>query len=631
MRWMLPLLLVCAAALGWADSDVPYYRTSHALLIGINAYQHVPALSYAAADVRELREVLVRAFGFPAENVVTLTDGQATKAAILSALAAVTDAKRVADQDRVLIFFSGHGQTVKLPTGGEKGFLIPVDAQVDLAGANARSYLESCVPMNLVWENLDLCPAKHVLLIADACYSGLLARAKDLGGAPPDVSTRILAARQARQVLTAGRAGEKAMEKSEWGHGAFTYQLLAELKARAAVPGSVMTARELHATLFRAVTNLTGGRQTPVLADKDTDGEFLFLVPGAPAAPVPPSPPTIAAGGGSERVETTARLQLTTTPAGATVFLGDAEQAQKTPCTLSIELGRDKTRRLEVSLTRAGYVDEVQNVTLERGTVTPLTLTMRLRQQPALPVTPVTSPTPVAPKRGDTRINPHDSAVMVFIPAGAFPMGSADGEADERPVHQVYLDDYFIYQTPVTVAQYRKFCTATGRPMPTAPNWGWQDTHPVVNVSWHDAQAYATWAGGRLPTEAQWEKAARGDDGRTYPWGAIWDAAKCNSSASNLNKTTPVGSYPAGASPYGVLDMAGNVWNWCADWYDGAYYQTSPARNPTGPTTGTSRVLRGGSWYDIEDYTRGAYRSGNLPVLWGNYYGFRCASLSPGP
>jgi len=137
----------------------------------------------------------------------------------------------------------------------------------------------------------------------------------------------------------------------------------------------------------------------------------------------------------------------------------------------------------------------------------------------------------------------------------------------------VNLDGYWIYKYEVTVAQYRKFCNETGSNMPEAPSWGWQDDHPIVHVSWDNATAYTQWAGVRLPTEAQWEKAARGTDGRAYPWGNEWDATKCaNSVGQRLSSTKPIGSYPSDTSPYGALDMAGNVWEWCADWYDGNYY-----------------------------------------------------------
>jgi formylglycine-generating enzyme required for sulfatase activity len=188
-----------------------------------------------------------------------------------------------------------------------------------------------------------------------------------------------------------------------------------------------------------------------------------------------------------------------------------------------------------------------------------------------------------------------------------------------------------MYKNLVTVAQYRGFCQATGRSMPDAPPWGWHDDHPIVNVSWDDAKAYAKWAGVSLPTEAQWEKAARGTDGREYPWGNDWDASKCRCSKTQFGdagSTSPVGSYPAGGSPYGCLDMAGNVCEWCADRYGQDYYASSPARNPTGPESGDRRVLRGGSWNDYNaTLFRSAFRnyinpSRGIQLL----FGFRCAA-----
>jgi formylglycine-generating enzyme required for sulfatase activity len=245
--------------------------------------------------------------------------------------------------------------------------------------------------------------------------------------------------------------------------------------------------------------------------------------------------------------------------------------------------------------------------------------------------TPATVPLPT------TKINPKDGAEMILIPAGEFQMGSTDtdkdAKGDQKPQRKVYLDAYYMYKTEVTVAQFRKFCHATGRKsMPPKPDWGWIDTHPIVNVSWNDAVAYAKWAGVALPTEAQWEKAARGTDGRIYPWGNEWDKSKCanwsNSGEGNtIMETHPVGSFPDGASPYGVMDMAGNVWEWCGDWYNADYYKNATVRNPHGPATGTVRVLRGGSWgnYGYDD-CRGAFRNGSYPGYDVGDVGFRCAS-----
>jgi len=216
---------------------------------------------------------------------------------------------------------------------------------------------------------------------------------------------------------------------------------------------------------------------------------------------------------------------------------------------------------------------------------------------------------------------------MIEIPAGEFAMGSNDAN-DQKPIHKVYLDAYYIDKYEVTVGQFRKFCSATGNSMPDQPSWNQGDNYPVVKVTWEDASSYASWAGKRLPTEAEWEKAARGPEGRKYPWGDSWDANKCNNGEDNspdgYANTSPVGSFPQGASPYGVMDMAGNVWEWCADWYDKNYYKKSPSRNPTGPSSGSLRVLRGGAWDNSQYFCRSVDRHSTIPQCSLSRQGFRC-------
>ena len=215
-------------------------------------------------------------------------------------------------------------------------------------------------------------------------------------------------------------------------------------------------------------------------------------------------------------------------------------------------------------------------------------------------------------------INPQNDKEMLLVPAGEFVMGEGSD------AHQVYLDAFYISRYPVTNAEYKKFVDATHHPPPAH----WQngkippgkENHPVVNVSWNDAVAYAQWAGARLPTEAEWEKAASWDDikkeKRVYPWGKDFDASKCNTFESGIGDTTPVGKYsPQGDSFYGVADMAGNVWEWCADWYDENYYKNSPKENPKGPASGTERVLRGGSWSYRQGSARCARRFYDHPDL----------------
>ncbi len=256
--------------------------------------------------------------------------------------------------------------------------------------------------------------------------------------------------------------------------------------------------------------------------------------------------------------------------------------------------------------------------------------------------------TPVAAPLPSTKVNQKDGAEMVLIPAGVFLMGTSEEQlaallkadptlkrewfAYEMPQRKVELDAYYIYKTEVTVAQYRKFCDATNRQMPREPSWKWQDIHPIVAVTWIGAKEYADWAGVTLPTEAQWEKAARGKDGRVYPWGNDWDAKKCSNSVGDYHprKTSPVGNFPTDASPYGVIDMAGNVCEWCADRYVGNYYKTSLAKNPTGPETGAERVLRGGGWCDNNPGNfRTAFRNGFIPSGCSSSTGFRCVLNLP--
>ena len=231
-----------------------------------------------------------------------------------------------------------------------------------------------------------------------------------------------------------------------------------------------------------------------------------------------------------------------------------------------------------------------------------------------------------AAKTAQVFVNPIDDATMLWIPGGEFLMG--DDDQKDNPRRRVYLDAFWMYKNPVTVSQFMHFCGATGHAPPEAPPWGWRDDHPVVNVSWHDAAAYGAWSGTGLPTEAQWERAARGADGRLYPWGDAWDASRCaHSAGSARTATVPAGSYAAGASPLGLLDMAGNVWEWCADWYGEAYMRTAPGRNPEGPLAGERRVLRGGSWNDNMPFIyRTAMRFRYDPTGHFFSFGFRCAA-----
>ncbi|MBS1812385.1 MAG: SUMF1/EgtB/PvdO family nonheme iron enzyme [Acidobacteria bacterium] len=273
-----------------------------------------------------------------------------------------------------------------------------------------------------------------------------------------------------------------------------------------------------------------------------------------------------------------------------------------------------------------------------------------------------------AAQASNHRINSTDGAEMVYISPGTFLMGSDAAELDqiwrkfnwpedwkqhtksEQPAHQVRVDGFWMYRRNVTVAQYRKFCAATKRAMPPAPSWGWDDAYPIVNVSWEDAKAYCKWAGGRLPYEAEWEYAARGGNtglngsARTvFVWGDDYPRNKVANLADTSFKqakvyhpnysifeqyddgytyAAPVGLFlPNG---FGLYDMAGNVLQWCEDWYDKEYYGDSPAANPHGASRGELRVLRGGAFDTIPAITRISRRLGNRPDIHHDEKGFRC-------
>jgi formylglycine-generating enzyme required for sulfatase activity len=688
------------------------YTNSVAVIIGISKYQFLDQnaqLRYARKDAEDVREVLIKSFGFLASNIVTLVDEAATKKGIERALDQLS---RTKPTDRVLVFYSGHGMTVK-GSSGEIGVLVPYDAQVKLSDTS-DGVVPECILMDVLWKYLQKAPAKHRLLIADACFSGLLAKSRALEAYNPAVLKRLIG-EPALQAITASGKLEVSKENDELKNGIFTRKFIDVLTELAAAPGRVMTAREIADSVARRVSNATKAQQNPQYGDYEgTEGQFLFVSidPGAT--------PTLAPGNAKvTRKNVRAVLTLTGVPTGATVkvegrvvtagrfeidlideptkdvaiyvtadgyepvvteaLLKSGETVAKTitmakipKCKLvftgvpqggvikvdgkvldSTEITVDMTtveaKKVAVVITAPGYKADVADVDLAKGET--VTYSFAAEKDGTTGDT-VSEKTPVSitkPRIGKGRLSDYPALRTYIeglrsIPAGTFEMGSNSGQADEKPKHSVRLSAFRMGSTPVTVAVWKEYCAATGTALPEMPAGGFDDYHPVVNVSWRDIMGFdgkggfCAWASSiagdslSLPTEAQFEYASRGEQAdRDYPWGSKFDRSNVWCSASSFGdagRTAPVNRKSnIFVSVFGLSDMAGNVWQWCFDLY--GPYKTDTQSDPIGLTWSSSnaRTVRGGSWYHTyPEYFRCSYRYYFVSEEKSDIIGFRLIS-----
>ena len=299
----------------------------------------------------------------------------------------------------------------------------------------------------------------------------------------------------------------------------------------------------------------------------------------------------------------------------ATVVLSGCTKTPTQPTAASNEPEQEPTATTAFKVDLPVTVTPTQQAANEEGTPLPT-------YTPAPTNTPAPSKTPW-PTKAPTSA-PLDDPNMVYVPGGEFTFGFDGGAEDQSPAQALSTDGFNIDKYPVTNAEYKVFVDETGHRAPRHWQEGaipeGKEDHPVVWVTWEDANAYAAWAGKRLPTEAEWEKAARGESGALYPWGDSFDSAKCNSREAGLGDTSAVGSYAAGESVYGAGDMAGNVWEWTADWYQ-AYRGSVYHLERYGETY---RVLRGGSWFDGSDVVTSVARNSGKPTFMFSTIGFRC-------
>jgi sulfatase modifying factor 1 len=552
-----------------------------ALVIGNGSYRHATVLNNPVNDVRAMARVL-RSVGFEvvaAENVE-----------LRPMLRAVAEFSARMQRGGVgLFYYSGHAIQV-----AGKNYLVPIDAELP-----SDVYVPSdTVDLGHVLLRMDGAENQLNIVVLDACRDNPFARKwPSLGrGASSSRGLAAATAPPGTYVAYATDPDNVASDGQPGGNGVYTGELVRFLTQ----PG--LKIEDVFKRTADAVLRRTNRSQRPWVTTNFT-GDFYFVPPLV--ASRPPEPPRFE--GREEARPALGALALSASVPGVEVLVGDR----------AVWTSREGASYLLSNLPPGAYtvVGRREGYREWRREVR---VAANQRTEVLIDIEPL-GPPKVA--RGD------DGAEMVLVPAGEFWMGGEDGAADEKPRHRVVLDAFHIDTHEVTNALYRKFMDATGRP---APDY-WSDgrfnepQQPVVGVSWHDAEAYCRWAAKRLPTEAEWEKTARGTDGRKYPWGEQWGASRANSTETGRGRAAPIGSFPGGVSPYGAQDMAGNVWEWVADWYDPDYYGRSPERNPKGPDSGSARVLRGGSWLNDPFSLRAAHRGLSTPDDRYDDVGFRCA------
>ena len=547
---------------------------SWGLVIGVSEYEKLPDLRYAVTDAKAMAGLLERK-GF---TVTLLVNGQAGKPQMLSELGEKL-AKQVGPNDRVLVFLAGHADTKMLKGGRSVSHFFPV-------GADYGAVTDSALNLATVRELIESVPAKQVLLVLDSCHSGM-------SGVPPSASPAIDAqlrrtmVERSREILTACSPTQQALEASDAGMSLFASVLIegiekgtADLNDDGLIPTS-----ELFVYMEQRMISILqpkGLTQKPQRWDLNPEkGEFVFLAPkrASPAKAEGGAAPARAAG------------STTVTPPDA------AGPKPRTKDTKEAE-----AKAVEKPLTPGGTSPVARMV--------------------------VTLPLP-------EETTGRDGASMVLVPAGEFVMGSDKGDDDEKPIHRVQVDTFYIDKFEVTNGKFAKFIDA----IKGEPPWGFDDKdtpvahadQPVRWVTWLDATAYCQWAGKRLATEAEWEKAARGTDGRVYPWGdepptlahAVFGQKEGSESLP------PFSNRDKGKSPSGAQDMAGSLYEWVADWYDDEYYAKAPSQNPRGPSEGTQKVQRGGSYTNNPYRLRASFRTKDNPTEARPNVGFRCAQDVP--
>lgn len=546
------------------------------VFIGVSQYKKSELnLAFADKDAEALYQFFFNHFQgkIPPHHFKVLTNSQASRGNILRAVGEVL--RQAQPEDLVILSLAMHGI---LDERGEDLYFLTHDADPGFPEDDGISRHD-------LLRQIERSKARKIVLFLDACHTGAFTAPHTLlsmrAVGSVDINRLLISMGRAQDgiaVFSSSSAAERSQEGENFcgGHGAFTCAILTGLQGKAdSNHNGLVELRELYDFTYRTVKTSTGGDQNPAIEGRYDNGlPLAYTSEGLTITEAPPS----------------------------------AVQPQGTH-----------------SPDMALILKELQNLKRQLGQVS--------SPPAAAPPLLEAKVVPDLPKRMTEEILTDDGVEMVFIPEGEFLMGRDEGDRNERPRHRVTLPAFYIDKYEVTISRYSKFLLTTQRRQPL--HWDQSNitefgNYPVIGVTWHDAAAYCQWAGKRLPTEAEWEKAARGTEGWRFPWGnegatkhhANFDRCCDWKGYSTL---TVVGNYEGGMSPYGAFDMAGNVWEWTADWYDELYYRSTPTSKPKGPATGTSKVVRGGSWLSQPEMVGATIRSWYTPDSEKDYIGFRCA------
>jgi len=589
------LILALAIGIAVCGASAPQQRQLGegrkrvALVIGNDAYTSLPVLSNAVSDARAMSAALGKS-GFQ----VTLVENAGRERL-------ETEVQKFLDKldrgDVALFYYSGHGLQLR----GEN-YLAPVDlAARDGVQARTRS-----VNALEVLERMELAGADLQIVILDACRNNPYGGRGEGQGLAPMKSTgkgTFIA-----YATAPGRTASDGVGKN----GLYTEQLLGALQK----PG--LTLEEVFKQAAEAVMKASGGNQIP-WTSSSVSGNFYFngtfnlqmpapvAGPAAPAKQDPLPAPTLELRYGSLAVSS---------DQGGTLSVDGTAFGELQPFAV-MNFPKLPAGPHWVRVEKPGFQPAEQQVMVmpDQRAAADLKL-VSLGTVPSLPTQQIPG------GAVQTRLNPKDGQRYVWIPPGTFQMGCSPGDSEcsrESPAHAVTVSrGFWLGQTEVTVAAFQAFSRSAGSVVPSGQK---AEGHPLVNVTWDEAASYCRWIGGRLPTEAEWEYAARG--GVNEPRYGVLDAVAWHGRNSGVSTHEVAKKQP---NVYGLYDMLGNVWEWVTDWYDDAtYYKNSPASDPSGPLSGSFRVLRGGSWYDVPSGARASSRYRDQPSNRYNSYGFRCA------